>query len=302
MRSLVFTLIILAINYTTVFSQKVKFNDTANLWSVSNLGLSPSDPFYNEIKLYRVLKDSFLNGNIYQQFSFGLVREDSQTHQIFVKFNSNFLAGVLDTIEKVLYDYTLQIGDSVEYQYAYDTFKHKVVNIDSVQINGIFHRVWHLEDMRAYTDYCVIEGIGSTKGPWFPAYPYEFENMFWLTCFWLGPLKATINPAVPLEPNSGYYFNNTTSCALSVKNIAHDSKEAIVVPNPVLNKSSIIFPHIIRNGRITIHDINGRQIWDNMLRNEKEAMLPEIIYSGVYIYRIFDLDRAINYSGQFLVN
>ena len=68
-----------------------------------------------------------------------------------------------DTVDQLLYDYTLKIGDTLNTIYT----RHYVNDLDSVVINSAQHYVWHFVPA-VYTtigslhvaDYYIIEGIG----------------------------------------------------------------------------------------------------------------------------------------------
>lgn len=95
------------------------------------------------------------------------------------------------TVPDTLYDFGLQVGDSVGYLFADFTGYIHLVAIDTVWLDGFAHRHFHFSDHGSGFCYLGdeqwIEGIGSTRGPLFPMaareFCEEFDESLGLTCF-----------------------------------------------------------------------------------------------------------------------
>lgn len=104
---------------------------------------------------------------------------------------SVILHWVPGTAPDTLYDFGLQVGDSVGYMFADFTGYVHLMAIDSVWLDGFPHRRFHFSDFS--TGFCSlgneqwIEGIGSVRGPLFPVaareFCEEFDESLGLTCF-----------------------------------------------------------------------------------------------------------------------
>lgn len=162
--------------------------------------------------------------------------------------------------------------------------------------------MWQVDVMNGnslYTNYFrIIEGVGTTKGPWFAAFPDEFENGFTLNCFYNNGIHPILSPAV--KSPTGYLYNNDKSCELSVDEQNLQRLDASVVPNPITNDSKILLPNMLQKGYIYITDMLGRQLYAEEIRNKKEVRLGHIRFSpGTYFYRIVDYGNS-SFTGSFV--
>lgn len=104
--------------FRTSFAQKISFTDTSNKWNYNNSW--KSGPVYGMKDYHDFYKyDTVLNGVVYKDFGFGLVREDTANEIVYIRHLSVMgYATIYDTGEYVLYNYNLQVGDSIEYNYT----------------------------------------------------------------------------------------------------------------------------------------------------------------------------------------
>ena len=118
-------------------------------------------------KLYST-SDSLFQSNLSYR---GLLREEN---------NKVFYLDTLNQLD-TLYDFSLNVGDSVLFD-LYGTYPEwlKVINVDSIQINGDYYRRLKFEEPSIsafdWLDEEWIEGIGSKHGPLFPAFPVKFSE------------------------------------------------------------------------------------------------------------------------------
>lgn len=118
-------------------------------------------------KLYSTSDSLFQSNLLYR----GLIR--AENNKVFY----------LDTLKQLdtLYDFSLNVGDSVLFD-LYGMYPEwlKVVNADSIQINGDYYRRLKFEEPSFtaidWLDEEWIEGIGSKHGPLFPAFPVKFSQ------------------------------------------------------------------------------------------------------------------------------
>ena len=87
----------------------------------------------------------------------------------------------MDTLDAIdtLYNFNLQVGDSVLYDFGTVSSYLQIESIDSIEIDGEYHKRFHFEEPN-YSPMVLsemwIEGIGSIHGPLFPKYPQLFET------------------------------------------------------------------------------------------------------------------------------
>jgi len=269
------------------FAQKISFTDTSNKWTVWHI--SDGD-LWPHVYLFSLSQDVMIDSLLFRQLNAypasGLVREDTVAHKVF--FKGTYIG--MDTNLVVLYDYNWHIGDTV----AHNSYVHIIDSSDNRLINGLSHKVWHFQPIAgpASMPYYVIEGVGSTAGPLFPILPDNFEQYFKLVCFSNQSTTPLVNPVVG-------YFDNATSCALSVDNAMGKLPQVQIVPNPI-NKSSskIVFGKRIELGEITIYNTIGQKVISATIHNINDFPLTNIHPPGLYYYDI--IADGKHYKGKFL--
>lgn len=116
-------------------------------------------------------------------YYFGAMREDQQK----IYMVSEFATG--DEIERILYDFSAQEEGEIIYSHLLNygdpiTVKSIAASIDSVQIDGTYHRRIHLNTIDGYpTGESWTEGIGSNFGLIFSCFYLVSDNSYDLRCF-----------------------------------------------------------------------------------------------------------------------
>lgn len=188
-------------------------------------------------------------------------------------------SGGMDT----LYNFALQVGDSMRYTEFGIDFWLTITSIGQVQIQGEAHKVFHfseqvltLEDILTDT---WIEGIGSIHGPLASRTPselglhYAFPDSTRLTCY--------AQDGTVLWTHGGY-----SDC---VVNIVLTSPELaierpIIHPNPA--SSYLIVSGLVAGPySMLLHDAVGRIVWHTTLRGTESRLdLPPLV-PGLYHLR-----------------
>lgn len=162
----------------------------------------------------------------------GYVRQSNDL----VLFRDEF--GVVDT----LYDFGLQVDDSIHYASSFvDTFL-SVTSIDSVLIQGAYHKVFNFSDhMLSLEEWLTdtwIEGIGSIHGPLAPRIPstlgynQAFPDSTRLTCY--------VQESITLW-HHGAYPECAVNITLSLDDVDEDRLSGIW-PNPFRDVVSVQIP------------------------------------------------------------
>lgn len=87
------------------------------------------------------------------------VRQDSIERRVYIMDET-------DWTEKILYDFSLEVGDTVVSFLTGSGCDYPIIDVvDSVLINGLYHRRLHIQNESCmYDETYFIEGIGSTSG------------------------------------------------------------------------------------------------------------------------------------------
>ena len=171
------------------------------------------------------------------------------------------------TIDTLLYDYDLKIGDTVPVSFTTgnQTIPQTVVSIDSITFHGKKYRRFNLNTMISAA---LIEGVGSADGLVEPHYGhFEAANILEDFC------------------NSDH-SDCTIPLALVVKEEQKNQLSVDVFPNPFSDKLTIRFNDTNEKYNITLIDLLGKEIrkFDFI---GKELSIPKgEMKSGVYFLKI----------------
>jgi len=238
-------------------------------------------------KLYISDYDSLISNKTY----IGAMREDSIGRVYFTGNNNPLISiGFSDSTETVLYDFSLEVGDTFFIQNSLDSIQ--IVNfIDSVLIseqwrkrinfiqNSLSKRVW-------------IEGIGDTKGLFFP-FQFEFENAQVLTCYEDSQIFWN-NPDWPY---------NCFSVGIEEESIGStQTSEIKLYPNPATSEITFDFKNFNQEQdfEILIYNAVGIEVKKESLskNNQTKTINIKDLNSGIYYYRI--ISNSQFYSGKFI--
>jgi hypothetical protein len=207
--------------------------------------------------------------NIYK----GSIRQDTVIKKVFFVPPSS-------ATEQLLYDFTMQVGDTVKgYLETMSSPIDTVQSIDSVLVGNTYRKRWNINS--GYQIH-IIEGVGSTYGLIEPSpgnQPDWYE--YSLFCFQ--------KDGQPLYPETASTCELITS-ANSIDKLSHQIN---VFPNPSVGSLTIDF------GKVNIKEVQLTDVLGNILvRKELNAQTDfEIkgLKSGTYILTLTDTDnRRIN--------
>lgn len=285
------TIITLILLQTFAFGQVIQhFENLDTKWNVAETypDADPDNPTFaaTTTAVFGFQGDTLINGDNWRKI---YVTSDSlfQNNLEFVGATRVENDQVLfrDTLDQLdtLYDFTLDVGDSVLYNIDGNNPEWlDIIQIDSIQINGEYYKRFHIEEpiMSAFDelDEVWIEGIGSIHGPLFPRYPRKFSeempDSMLLTC------SFSSGHEVWNHPNYDECYVNIVLGLQSYK-----QSDFNVYPNPF---ESEIYVQSENNKiqEITIFNHLGKEI-----RNIKDYSINEVIDlrfldSGVYFLRI----------------
>ena len=290
-------------------AQKIRFTDHRNSWKTAADG---ADCVYAN-RYYFYGTDTTIHGNRYNRmltrsefspsdcidFLFEYpgdfyIREDTIANKVYyLSYNVIFSP---DTFDHILYDYTLNVGDSIAYgPYGIHTMD-SVTGIDSIFISGIKYKIFHLQNMAGYGTgfYTIVEGLGCTGSPILPTFfvaCFEYEER--VLCFnqnsYYPPFNIPVNDLC--AGWGGDTLNNNLGC-LTLSRPIQNKKELIVNfnPNPaddlMLISTNVPFsPHTTLN----IYDITGKNILSEELPLQTQyKMNTSNLPNGMYMCIIQD--------------
>ena len=291
-------------------AQKIRFCDTSNKWShpfcdwgtgTPSIWCSGSSSWYVE--------DTVISGINYHQIhtnnpasqsTIAVVREDTLLNKVYFR-----LLYAVDTTEHILYDYNLDVGDTLKIDFQGKHFRYKIDALDSVQMAGLYYKRWQTTTGlgRMY----LIEGIGTNMTPMAVIYPNTFENSNQLQCFSNNGLRHRCKPSTPVmnpQPNSPNFFDNDSSCVKysappdEVGSLQSGSKPRIV-PNPGGKEAMLILPSTTGHYSLTIRDVVGRVVSTVRQSCAQQQPIGTLLQTeGLYFYSL-QLENGQRLSGRF---
>jgi hypothetical protein len=201
----------------------------------------------------------------------GSIRQDTILKKVFIV--------PLDSISEVLlYDFTLNVGDTVK-GYLEPLFPSDIVNsIDSIIVGSTYRKRWNINS--GYNIH-IIEGIGSTYGL-IEQSPVGVTDQlpYSITCY--------------SESGLTLYPNTATTCGIitSVNTINETSDEIKLYPNPATQNTTLLFN--LKNAeeiKITLFDITGKEMMlivnEEMQKGNQQININTSKLSpGIYICKI----------------
>ncbi|MEI8204058.1 MAG: T9SS type A sorting domain-containing protein [Bacteroidota bacterium] len=198
--------------------------------------------------------------------NFGAIRQDTLARKVYVR---------MDSTDTILYDFSQQIGDTVHsviFNYLCSSEIIKVVKIDSVLIDTVFHRRLALKGNICLADTMYfIEGIGGSGGL------FEMANGF----EWGGTLICVSHY------NQKIYQSQLYECPIII-GIYENKPDAIikVYPNPTEDKITLENPSIIKDKSITIYNLQGQLLMQQTAKEGKIEIDVSGLLKGMYFVRV----------------
>lgn len=278
-----FTLIsILALNAQT--STYHQFPDSNAVWNYNYQLFCFSNGIANEFYSIEMSGDTVINNLNYQKLSIpylqsqstgtcggypigykGAIREDIPAKKVYIVPPSS-------NTEELLYDFNLQVGDTVKGYLESFTGYDVVQSIDSVLVGNSYRKRWDVNN--CYFIY-FIEGVGSTYGlleP-SPSCVTDFADIS-LSCF---------------QENGRTLLPDTiTSCNL-ITSIQEEKVQTDVrfYPNPFSGSSQIQISQNLINASLTISDLKGRMIKRIAnINGDNYTFSASGLAEGIYLARI----------------
>lgn len=274
----------------------ISFPDSGAVWK-ETYWWQPSPFFYNGIgdtylegdtvfndtiykKIYNLRRDVYCSDIIITGPDFdGGIREDTINKKVFYRWKAN-------SNDKLMYDYNLQVGDTLPMEMLWFTFNYGVYvsDIDTItSFDGIDRRVWYLDYEEPFEGWPqIIEGIGCTSGLLGGIEPY-WEGWNELLCFSIDGDEIWRS-----WRDTCYVF--TDSCAtVGIHETSHPEVSIKYYPNPVKTSTTISFVlNQIQtiNNYLWVFDLYGKEV-SSYKFHDKSFSIKSPANEGVYIVRVF---------------
>ncbi|MEA3448044.1 MAG: T9SS type A sorting domain-containing protein [Bacteroidota bacterium] len=305
--------LLVCVSFTLAAQEYFHFPDSTAIWNI----YYDNCIYYDEDEIRFGMQgdtiiDSFTYNKIYYLTDTILENHESyycglreENKRIFVKFN--------DEEEQLLYDFNLEVGDSIKYNHGgaffnnngqlsftqlCDTFYRKVVNIDTVSLyDGSQRRHYVLEgtgDPSYITDEW-IEGIGSSV--WTGLFNPFVVDMATNGDGW-SPICVKINGDLIYLGNSP--CGDCFCLYVDVNEEKVGTKELSVYPNPVNNNLVFEFSSVSQK-TILLYDITGKKIKEYHTASAIIEINISDLKKGFYIFKTKHKGKTIK-SGTFIKN
>lgn len=203
----------------------------------------------------------------------GAIREDVIGKKVYIIPSQ-------DTTEQLLYDFTLQVGDTVKgYTPLFPSQPDTVISMDSILIGSSFRKRWIINTCYNIS---IIEGIGSTYG-FFEKSPgclTDFAD-FTLNCF--------------QQNSQTMYPNSTTNCQLitSLKTIPKVEENISIYPNPSNGSLTIDF-RTIQIKEIRLINLLGDIIFSQKLGKESKLDIHNLPQGYFFLHMTDPYNQTIS--------
>mgnify|MGYP001428680724 CR=1 FL=1 len=288
----------------------VPFPDSNAVWQEVLLPYPPGPmPAYWEHVHYTVSGDTLINNTLYKKlfktdfdplcsqnftgpYFFGGIRNDSNERKV-------YYYDAYTSEEWLLYDFTLNVGDTVPPTYNNVSYPELFVeSIDSVLIGNDFRKRF-VYSQETYQPIQVIEGIGAESG--LLGDMVFFESIYYLRCFHQNDSLLWINPWVEF-----CNLETDTCLTISIPERISDNRLILIYPNPA---SDFIYlylnPDILRPStdiRMEIYNSFGEKVGESRVPTGQEAFSFDVsgLSNGLYVTVIKENQRVISIE-KFLI-
>ncbi len=275
MKKLLFLLTIL-LTMSSMAQTYYPFPDSNAQWNIHMLqmGWPPVEENYSII----ISGDTLINGLLYQKLSIvnpvwykGAIRQDSINRKVFI-------IPPAALTEELLYDFTMQVGDTVQGYIETYHARDVVESIDTVLVGNNYRKRWKINS--GYNIY-FIEGIGSTYGLVEPS-PGTIVDApdFSISCF--------------RQNNITIYPDTVSSCELitSVKPVEAQNDQLKMYPNPSHGSITIEFDKSMNIKEIRLTDLPGKIILEQQTGGRTKMEITNL-QNGLYILTVIDKDNYL---------
>ena len=232
-------------------------------------------------KLYKTWQASYYQTGICE-FEYTGSPTRTNTYRGAIRTNSNqrvLYIAPNDTLIRNLYDFSLDIGDTLYINGFSQEYTATVTEIDSIVIKGEYRKQY---TTIGYLGDRWIEGIGSEYGLFGTIERHWEKYSYDLSCYQENGIAL-----YQKLPDSGCYRCNLVSSISDTKAISRIS----VQPNPVVNQSNIEYPTSIKPIRLNIYNAFGAQVYTAKIEINAEVTIDrQYLNTGTMILELVDIN------------
>jgi hypothetical protein len=198
------------------------------------------------------------------------------------------------TIEGILYDFNLAIGDTARSIDLYgNVLKKKITGFNFIVYNGIMHRKWILQGGEYW-----LEGIGSSYGL-FNSLSQGFDWCSTLVCM---SIDGTVQyNTTTLGCNNATSPYNCDGGFVGINELLIDNSRSIIFPNPFSSSAILKTTIELNDATLKIFDILGQEVLThNHLNGQEIKIMKGNLNSGNYNYHLSQNGSLIS-KGKFIV-
>jgi hypothetical protein len=263
----------------TSFSQPYQpFPDSNAVWTIGIYDVFGTFYSYYTYRIASINVDTIISSNSYQKVFYfdsstslykGALRQTTGRKVFFVPKDS--------LNEKLLYDFSANIGDTVHNVYSdwsgsEPVHNEAILNVDSILIKGSYHKTLLLP-----LGFYWIEGIGSTGGLFESTYGGTFSTVYKLKCF--------MEYGIPALPDS------TTNClTLNIPETATPENAVSIFPNPSNGHMQLnLNLGTPQQLFFKIYNSIGECVYQTEIKNVTSSVIPidkTDLPSGIYFYEL----------------
>lgn len=228
-------------------------------------------------KLFMVNMDVLCSVIIYDSLFVGGIREDTGTRKVYIY-------GELFPDEMLLYDFTLEVGDTVPITYNNYGYPEMYVSlIDSVLCtDGYRKRYFYSRD--TWGEIEVIEGIGAYTGLIEPM--VIFEHITLLRCYYHNDSMIYIHPWI-----DECKLETDTCLPVGLQDKKSLPDNILVYPNPVTDH--VFIKNAPSELTVKFYDSMGRLVSTQTTKEQDNSLDISYLKNGLYFLMVYDEDRLV---------
>lgn len=298
----VFSTIVLFCFSLTFYTQEIHFSDEENQWNVIHeFSQNSFDfPYFMAIETstYGYCGDTIIDNSNWQKMC-------STLEPNFLQANNLNLEGYVtqdesivwykehaDSIPYLLYDWSLEVGDSFYYELPFTSESESlftylfVEEIDSILVGTVYKKKYTFETVHSMAFQSLseiwIEDVGSIHGPLFSFAPYYIQTEAPTPTHFTSCFSNSISTLWSSEDFDDCYIDPQYN---SINELNENLSK--VYPNPFTNQITIETPSLENIYSINIKDTNGRLLNINVNHNiNKSTIDTRNLKAGIYILEI----------------
>lgn len=290
--SLLIYLILTGVSFGQVSEMLVDTNKTwSNLFSTYTGG---PPPYYMTTTFVKFSGDTVINSAHYKKV---LSSQDSLQNNYFVtgyiyedSTGKVFYQTLNDTTIRMLYDFNVEVGDTVDIDSFFLPLELIVDTIDSVFIYNRYLKRIVLSNVNCPFEEW-IEGIGSLCGVLNVGCSGVVGTIDELLCYYENDTLKYSNPAYP------HCYYNT----VGLDNPVQSTTEVSLFPDPVNSTSTLLLKNMPGKGfNLDIFDLMGKKIKSINISDNRVLINRNDFDPGIYFYRVTVTPSEV-FLGKFIV-